>query len=297
MKVNLTNQKLKTHFDFETEDRGLVGIFGHSGAGKTQLLNAISGFDANSNKGFITNNSYSKIVYMFQKPILFNHWTVQQNFDFVISKTKHLRFTCSELIKTFNCQFLLAQYPEELSGGEFQRACFIFTLLQVTEATMILLDEPFTALDKSNRKKAVEFLYKLKKDHLIYYVSHSVEELYEYSDEIIHVKNRKVIEYGKTAEIMRNSQSSLPLANLIIINNIPRIIYSERSIISLDPIENTSFNFNIKCTITSMETFDNSIRIGCLTQDNQDISIELSPDVVKQLGLTLNLIIYLNDKV
>ncbi|HHL31451.1 MAG TPA: ATP-binding cassette domain-containing protein, partial [Oceanospirillales bacterium] len=148
MKVTISCNTPRFTYQFNSTDRGIVGVYGISGSGKSSLLDALAGYN-DKVKGRIqyhkriildTDNKcppqVHKCCYMQQNPVMFPHWTVQQHLAFIRQHNPPLTddfMRQDELLVSLNCQHLLHKYPPQLSGGEKQRIVYILTLLQISK--------------------------------------------------------------------------------------------------------------------------------------------------------------------
>lgn len=207
--INLTIEKGK-----------LVALLGPSGCGKTSLLRIIAGLELpTSGHIFFENQDISKedirnrhIGYVFQNFALFPHMKVIDNIAFGLRiKPKKVRLSPKEITK--KAQFLLEMvqlehvanhYPHELSGGQCQRIALARTL--AINPKILLLDEPFSALDTKVRRELRRWLTQFHQDiHLTtIFVTHDQEEAMEIADRVV-IMNRGVIEQiGSPIEILNN---------------------------------------------------------------------------------------------
>ncbi len=166
------NKKL-WHFTLELEmelDNRILVLWGHSGAGKTTFLHCLAGL-CKPSFGFIRLNErilYSSedsinlptrlrnVGYLFQDYALFPHMTVKQNVMYGLSNHKRRHkieklVNPLELLNTFGVGHLIDRYPSQLSGGEKQRVALARAL--AVQPGLLLLDEPFSALDKNSKIK------------------------------------------------------------------------------------------------------------------------------------------------
>lgn len=166
IKKKLTHFELEAKFTVE-KDQILV-LFGPSGSGKTTILNCIAGI-AKADQGIIKLNDSAlfdgpkvnipiqqrKIGYLFQDYALFPHLTVWNNIAYGM---KSKDFTLG-LMSELQIDHLKDQYPHEISGGEKQRVAIARAL--ATEPALLLLDEPFSALDDETRENGHTELLRL----------------------------------------------------------------------------------------------------------------------------------------
>ena len=199
-------------FEHNFQSDGITVLFGPNGSGKSSLISAVAGFNQNI-EIFISLNgdilqgqknipSYKRSIgTMFQDPNLFQHLTVNQNLDFAIKRVKSeniksYNITKIEIIKCLDLQNILDRYPINLSGGEKLRAALARTIL--SQPSYLLLDEPMSALDIKHKAKLINFLRKYNREYKIpiLYVTHSIEEISQISDEIVLILNGRFIESG-----------------------------------------------------------------------------------------------------
>lgn len=175
---------------------------GNSGSGKTTTLNLISGL-MKPTKGIIKLNDKilvdtdkkiniktqeRNIGYVFQNYALFPNMTVKDNIKFALEDN----IVYKKIIDLLKIEHLLNNYPSEISGGEKQRVALARTL--VTNPKLLLLDEPFSALD-SNLKKNLydEFKAILKQLNIpVILITHNEEEAKILGDRLLHINNGKI---------------------------------------------------------------------------------------------------------
>lgn len=178
-----------------TLDKGrFLSILGPSGCGKSTLFNIIAGLMA-PDDGTVTLGGQSLVMnpgmtgYMLQKDLLLPWRTIADNIILPrtlrgISRRKALREAASD-VQACGLTNLLNRRPDELSGGQRQRAALVRTLQ--TGKEMLLLDEPFGALDPITRLHLQELLMTLciRKGRTVLFVTHDVDEALLLSDEIL----------------------------------------------------------------------------------------------------------------
>lgn len=173
-----------------------IGIIGPSGCGKSSILNIISGLD-NDYTGNITINKNIKIAYMLQEDALFPWLTIMDNvlLPLKIKKmlTKENIEYAIELLKKYGLYDFKDKYPNYLSGGMKQRVALIRTL--TLKPDILLLDEPFSALDYQTRLKVSDDVFKIiKNEHkTALIVSHDISECISLCDRIIVLSKRPSI--------------------------------------------------------------------------------------------------------
>ncbi len=178
---------------FNINKEEFVGIVGPSGCGKSSILNIISSLDKDY-KGKLEINKNIKIAYMFQEDTLFPWLTILDNvlIGLKIKKelTKDNKMYAIELLKKYGLYDFINKYPSELSGGMKQRVALIRTL--AIKPDILLLDEPFSALDYQTRLKVSDDVYKIIKEEKksVIIVTHDISEAVSMCDKIIVLSNR-----------------------------------------------------------------------------------------------------------
>lgn len=165
-------KNILTDFSYSFEKRGLYAIVGESGKGKTTFLRLIAHLER-PDKGQVT--SPQQVAYSFQEYRLFHNLTVLDNIrliSFPKAKNEDIIKICHYLNK-LNLENDKERYPDELSGGMKQRVSLIRAF--VSDADVILLDEPTKELDEGLCNTVVEIIQKLSKDKLVILSTHSIE--------------------------------------------------------------------------------------------------------------------------
>ena len=209
--MNLTNKLLegknisKSYYSIDSETKALnnitfdlyknefLGIIGPSGCGKSSILNIISGID-NEYFGNIIKKDNIKIGYMLQEHALLPYLTVLDNALLGLRISKKLNIDNKNyvlnLLKKYNLIKFKDKYPHELSGGMKQRLALIRTL--ALKPDILLLDEPFSALDAQTRLQVSDDVYKIIKNEnkTIIIVTHDLSEAISICDKIILLSDR-----------------------------------------------------------------------------------------------------------
>ncbi|MCF6288669.1 MAG: ATP-binding cassette domain-containing protein [Proteobacteria bacterium] len=293
MKIALYNHTRLYNYAIQTANSGIVGVYGVSGSGKSSLLDAIAGYD-DEVKGSIEFNGKSisgiiKCAYMNQHPILFEHWTVKQNLEFV--KQYH-KIPYDDYMQKLQCVDLLNKYPKQLSGGEKQRIALIRTLIQHNEQNhdchLVLLDEPFSALNRDLRRVALSLLQQ-QTNCLIFLVTHEISELYEIADELLYIDNGVIEYHGNITEVMAQHYQGLPIASKLTINGVQNIIYANDVSISLEKNPNSSIINQIVATIIAIKDKDNTQETTVIVKLEIDktniLYAEITKNSLNKLGL------------
>ena len=196
---------------------GITAIFGVSGAGKTSLINAISGLTKPQSGRIVLNgrvlNDVEKrtclapekrrIGYVFQDARLFPHYKVLVNLRYGMAKSMTGQF--DKLIALLGIEPLLNRLPSSLSGGEKQRVAIGRALLTAPE--LLLLDEPLASLDIPRKRELLPYLQRLAREINIpmLYVSHSLDEILHLADKVLVLENGSVKAFGDLEEVWGSS--------------------------------------------------------------------------------------------
>ncbi len=185
------------HFHLRVAQGEKVAIVGASGAGKSTLLSLIAGFATpergdiwlNGEKHTHTAPHRRPVSILFQENNLFNHLSVLQNIAIGIAPNLKLTEAQRQGVSTIAEQVGLSEYlsrlPDKLSGGQQQRVALARCLLR--DKPILLLDEPFSALDKDLRVEMLALLHQLcdKKSLTVLMVTHQPEEVAEWVDRCV----------------------------------------------------------------------------------------------------------------
>jgi len=177
--------------DLEVEDGEILALLGPSGCGKSTLLRVIAGLEELS-EGAIEigseGGSTHSVGMVFQQPLLLPWLTVVQNVELGLryAANRHAREdgAVDELLREFGLAELANAYPEQLSGGQAQRVSFARTI--ATRPRLVLLDEPFAALDPLTRSALQNWLLAIQQSLglTIIIVTHDVEEAVYLGDRV-----------------------------------------------------------------------------------------------------------------
>ncbi|KXY43382.1 ABC transporter ATP-binding protein [Bacillus mycoides] len=180
------------------QDKEFVSIIGPSGCGKSTLFRLITGLEeASTGQIELTETKKSHSVgYMPQKDMLLPWRTIIENAALPLEcqgvQKKEAQVKAKELLHKFGLQGYEKKYPKDLSGGMRQRVSFIRTLL--TGGEILLLDEPFSALDALTKASLQEWLFEQWKEweKTILFITHDVEEALFLSNRILVVENQPI---------------------------------------------------------------------------------------------------------
>lgn len=184
---------------FSVEEGEIIGILGTSGCGKSTLLRVLSGLDKDYTGKFSLEKE--KVGMMFQEPRLMPWLTVEQNVAFGLNGVHEAKVQV--LLDTVGLKGFEKHYPKDLSGGMSQRTAIARAL--VTEPEVLLLDEPFSAVDAFTKMQLQELLLSIwkKKNTTMLLVTHDIDEALYLCDRILILKGQP----GVLAEVLTIRQS------------------------------------------------------------------------------------------
>ncbi|MDM3320698.1 thiamine ABC transporter ATP-binding protein ThiQ [Citrobacter sp. Ce006] len=203
-----------------------VAVLGPSGAGKSTLLNLIAGFLTPASGTMMiegedhtaTPPSRRPVSMLFQENNLFSHLSVQQNIGLGLNPGLKLNALQREKMRHIAQQMgidsLLVRLPGELSGGQRQRVALARCL--VREQPILLLDEPFSALDPALRQEMLTLVAEVcrEKQLTLLMVSHSVEDAARIAPRSIVVADGRIAWQGETDELLRGQVSASALLGI-----------------------------------------------------------------------------------
>lgn len=196
-----------------------IGILGASGCGKSMTLKSIAGIET-PDSGYIrieeevlfdstqkrnVKPQQRKVGYLFQNYALFPHMTVEQNIAAGLRGSKEENAErVREMIGKFRLQGLEKHLPGQLSGGQQQRTAL--ARIMAYEPRVILLDEPFSALDGFLKDRLQLEMEEMLKDYrgTVIMVSHSRDEVYRFCEELVILDRGRVVVSGETRDLFAN---------------------------------------------------------------------------------------------
>lgn len=182
---------------FDVNNEQFIAIVGSSGCGKSTLLNIISGLLEKTNGTIKFYKENPIIGYMLQEDALLPYLNILDNATLGLSlkkiKTKENIEYTKKLLETYGLKDFIHKYPKELSGGMKQRVALIRTL--AIKPDILLLDEPFSALDYQSRLNVSEDVYNIikKEKKTVIMITHDIAEAISLSDKILVLSKRPSI--------------------------------------------------------------------------------------------------------
>lgn len=210
--------------NFGIEKGKLIGLLGPSGSGKTTILRMIAGLETPDSgeviiDGKVVNDvpaSQRGIGFVFQNYALFRYMTVYDNVAFGLkvqkADKKKIDTRVRELIELVGLEGLEKRYPSQLSGGQRQRVAFARAL--APNPQVLLLDEPFAAIDAKIRQELRSWLKEMigKLGITSIFVTHDQDEAIEVADEIIITNAGRIEQKGTPIGVYRNPETAFTAA-------------------------------------------------------------------------------------
>lgn len=220
VKKSYKNNVILENFNLNIEKGELVVLIGSSGCGKTTLLKMINRLIESTSGEILVDGKNIKSVdpielrrnigYVIQQTGLFPHMTVKENIEMIPKLMgKNQNEIDEKTIELLNMVGLepeeyIDRYPVELSGGQQQRVGVARAF--ATDAEIILMDEPFSALDPITRAELQEELFEIQKEYkkTIVFVTHDMDEAINLADKICILKEGKILQYDTPENILKN---------------------------------------------------------------------------------------------
>ena len=209
-----SNNPLIRNLNFSVEEGDIVSFIVESGSGKTTFLKCLAGLEKinsgsiilngktlNDKSTFITPNK-RKIGFVFQDYPLFPHLNVLENIKINLDKNYYSKI--NYILELTNIKDLCSRFPDQLSGGEQQRACIARAL--VREPDLLLLDEPFSNLDSNIKTIIQDEIHKIIKETktTTILVTHDIKDTFNISDKILIFKAGILQQYDNPVNMYCN---------------------------------------------------------------------------------------------
>lgn len=213
------NKKIVENINLEIADNSITCLIGESGGGKTTILKMINRLiETSSGKITINNQDIAKqdpiklrrrIGYVIQQTGLFPHMTIRDNIAIILKMTEEKEKVDERVNELMHMVGLdpneyLDRYPSELSGGQQQRVGIARAF--ATDPEIILMDEPFSALDPVTRSSLQDELLKIqnKTKKTIIFVTHDMDEAIKIADKIAIINDGHIIQYDTPENILKH---------------------------------------------------------------------------------------------
>jgi sulfate transport system ATP-binding protein len=317
----------------------LVALLGPSGCGKTTLLRILAGLERPDQgriflQGMeVTDRRISerRVGFVFQHYALFRHMTVAENVAFGLTvkpraqrpSAVRIREKVDELLGLVQLQAMADRYPSQLSGGQRQRVALARAL--AVEPKLLLLDEPFGALDAKVRKELRRWLRRLHDDlHITgILVTHDQEEALEVADRVVVMHQGNIEQIGTPDEVYEHPASPFVCQFLGDVNVFHGRMYPERAmrdnhekqeeVVQSETTDGREVTFvrphdfdlnrtrtdpsQFETIVRSVLTAGSRVRIELITQDaTQPIEVELTKERYRELNLREGEVVFVHPR-
>ncbi|ENR5390771.1 thiamine ABC transporter ATP-binding protein ThiQ [Providencia rettgeri] len=222
---------LTMSFDFSVQSGESVAVMGPSGAGKSTLLSLISGFQFPNSGTIVLNgedHTFSPpakrpVSMLFQENNLFSHLTIRQNIGLGLQPNLRLNKTQIQRVEQMASRVSLSEcldrLPAQLSGGQRQRAALARCMIR--NQPILLLDEPFSALDPALRREMLLLLKEIcaKKSITLLMVSHNVDDALQIAPRALVIAEGKIAYDGDTQSLLQGQSAASALLSITAISN------------------------------------------------------------------------------
>jgi sulfate transport system ATP-binding protein len=272
----------------------LTALLGPSGGGKSTLLRIIAGLDS-ADSGTINIEGTNattlppqkrNVGFVFQHYAVFKHMTVAKNVAFGLEIRKRpkdeIAARVDELLQLVHLSQFAHRLPSQLSGGQRQRMALARAL--AVEPTVLLLDEPFGALDAKVRKELRDWLRRLHDEvHVTtVFVTHDQEEAMEVADEIVVINNGRVEQVGTPDQLYDEPANDFVMGFLGEITTLDGVMLRPHDIhLSLTP----EVAGAAEGTISRLLRVGFEVRATVLTDDGEEVTVILTRTHARQLDL------------
>ncbi|MBD2092960.1 TOBE-like domain-containing protein [Microcoleus sp. FACHB-1515] len=326
--MGITVDNVSKHFgSFQALDRinleiktgSLVALLGPSGSGKSTLLRVIAGLEKpDSGNIYVSGRDAThdpvqarRMGFVFQHYALFKHLTIRENVAFGLEINKwpkaRVKNRVEELLGLVQLGGLGDRYPSQLSGGQRQRVALARAL--AIQPQVLLLDEPFGALDAKVRKDLRQWLRHLHEEVQVttVFVTHDQEEAMEVSDEVVVMNKGRIEQVGKPADIYDHPATPFVMSFIGPVNVLPaasgilpkeKVAASDR--VFLRPhdilIQPEAIEEAVPAQINHIVHLGWEIQVELLLESGQIVNAHLSREDYDRLQLTPRQQVYVKPK-
>jgi sulfate transport system ATP-binding protein len=286
----------------EVESGSLTALLGPSGSGKSTLLRVIAGLEApDSGSVFIEGLNVTGrrpqdrgVGFVFQHYAAFKHMTVYQNVAFGLSIRKRpkdeIRTRVAELLELVQLEGLSSRYPSQLSGGQRQRMGLARAL--AVDPSVLLLDEPFGALDARVRAELREWLRRLHDEThtTTVIVTHDQEEAMEVADEVVVMHRGRVEQIAGPVELYDRPANEFVMTFVGQANRVGEAFVRPHDLeIVLEPNGTTR-----EAMIDRIVHLGFEVRVDLVRADGERLQAQLTRDEAEQLELQQGQIVFVH---
>jgi sulfate/thiosulfate transport system ATP-binding protein len=277
----------------EVPGGSLTALLGPSGSGKSTLLRVIAGLELPDNGTVVLNGTdvtrtppqARGVGFVFQHYAAFRHMTVWDNVAFGLQVRRRpkpeIRERVAELLKLVQLEGYASRYPSQLSGGQRQRMALARAL--AVQPTVMLLDEPFGALDARVRKELREWLRRLHDDvHVTtVLVTHDQEEAMEVADRVVVMDHGEVQQVGSPRELYEHPSNAFVMSFVGPVNHLDGAYVRPHDLAIRDePGETTR-----EATIERLTHLGFEVRVQLALEDGARLWSQITRDDLERLEL------------
>jgi sulfate transport system ATP-binding protein len=285
----------------EVPDGSLTALLGPSGSGKSTLLRAIAGLETlDGGRVLIDGEDVSKkptqkreVGFVFQHYAAFKHMTVYENVAFGLKirkqKKDQIQARVHELLELVQLHGLANRYPSQLSGGQRQRMALARAL--AVEPQVLLLDEPFGALDAKVRKDLRTWLRNLHDEMHVttIFVTHDQEEAMDVAGQLVVMNQGRVEQSGSADELYENPANEFVMSFVGEVNRLGDAFVRPHDMeVVLDPDDQTQEGLVQRIVALGFE-----IRVEFVLGDGTEVWAQLTRSELQRLELREGQIAYL----
>jgi sulfate/thiosulfate transport system ATP-binding protein len=287
--------------DLKVDTGELVALLGPSGSGKTSLLRIIAGLESPDEGSVLFHGEDAtmqsvkdrKVGFVFQHYALFKHMTVFENVAFGLRVKKgkdrlsneEIKRKVFELLELVQVDWLAERLPSQLSGGQRQRVALARAL--IIEPKVLLLDEPFGALDAKVRKELRRWLRRLHHDMKItsVFVTHDQEEALEVADRVVIMDHGTIAQVGTPEEVYDHPATPFVYEFLGNVNHLTQGNY--KGYVRPHDLEVTlkPSSHSLSATVEHIIPLGPSVRLMLKQESGEELEAELAKENYRELQL------------
>ena len=299
--------------DLQIETGELVALLGPSGSGKTSLLRIIAGLESPDTGKVLfygedaTRQSVKdrKVGFVFQHYALFKHMSVFENVAFGLKvkvgkdklRKEDIRRKVLEMLQLVQIDWLADRYPSQLSGGQRQRVALARAL--IIEPKVLLLDEPFGALDAKVRKELRRWLRRLHHDMRItsLFVTHDQEEALEVADRVVIMDHGSIAQIGSPEEVYDHPATPFVYEFL---GNVNRMTQGAHTGYvrphDLEVSINRPENHALQAVVEHIIPLGSTVRVMLKQESGEELEAEINKETYRELQLSHGQMIFVSPR-
>jgi sulfate transport system ATP-binding protein len=285
-------------------DGSLTALLGPSGSGKSTLLRVIAGLEApDSGRVLIAGEDATakppqrrNVGFVFQHYAAFKHMTVAKNVAFGLTIRKRpkeeIDERVNELLKLVHLDGFAHRYPSQLSGGQRQRMALARAL--AVQPRVLLLDEPFGALDATVRKELRAWLRRLHDEAHVttVFVTHDQEEAMEVAGQIVVLNAGRIEQIGSPRELYEQPANEFVMSFVGPVNRVGDTFVRPHDLeVRLEPEDGSA-----EAMVERVVHLGFEVRVELVREDGQHLLVQLTQEEAEQLELERGQIVYVRPR-